>query len=97
VLKLTTVTIGGQAIAQVQNPKDLCACRWTDPGAARLVLLVVSNNGMGCAMSDGSVQLAKPSFSGPGWALLAQTHKGTCADPGITTTTLCLLRDPLQD
>jgi hypothetical protein len=93
VLNLTTVTIGTRAIAQVQNPKDLCALSLgPDPNAGNGALKLAggaSNNGTGCAMmSDGSVQLAStPTFTGSGWALFGATGcKGSsCADPnGIT-------------
>lgn len=93
VLNLTTVTIGGQAIAQVQNPKDLCALALgPDPNGGNGALKLAggaSNNGTGCAMmSDGSVQFASaPSFSGSGWAVFGATGcspTGTCANPGVT-------------
>jgi Flp pilus assembly protein TadG len=92
VLKLTTVTIGGQAIAQVQNPKDLCALSLgPDPGGGGALKLggSSSNNGTGCGMmSNGSVQFASsPTFSGSGWAVLGATGcspTGTCAGLGVT-------------
>lgn len=87
VLGLSSVTIGGTAIAEVQNPKNLCALGLSPNSIA----LTLGGNGTltgdGCAlMSNNTVKYAStPSFSGSGWAVDAVngcTNSGNC-DPGV--------------
>src|SRR5258706_1724381 len=71
VLGLTTVNIPAQAIAQIQNPKDLCALG-LGPNSNALTIGGSSNiTGNGCGlMSDNSVKYnSTPTFSGSGWAV----------------------------
>jgi Flp pilus assembly protein TadG len=71
VLGLTTVNIPAQAIAQVQQPKDLCELGLGPDLGALKIGGNVQLTGNGCGlMSDTSVQFASaPSFSGSGWGV----------------------------
>jgi Flp pilus assembly protein TadG len=89
----TTVNIGGQAIAEVFQPTQLCALSLgPDPNAGSGALKLggsSSNNGTGCGIAtDGSVQFAStPTFTGSGWAVFGTTGckpATTCASPGVT-------------
>jgi hypothetical protein len=71
VLGLSTVNIRAQAIAEVKNPKDLCALG-LGPNNNALTIGGSSNiTGNGCGlMSDNSVKYnSTPTFSGSGWAV----------------------------
>jgi Putative Flp pilus-assembly TadE/G-like len=71
VLGLSTITVGAQAIAEVKNPKDLCALG-LGPNSNALTIGGSSNiTGNGCGlMSDNSVKYnSTPTFSGSGWAV----------------------------
>ena len=71
VLGLSTVNIGATAIAQIQNPKDLCALG-LGPNSNALTIGGSSNiTGNGCGlMSDNTVKYnSTPTFSGSGWAV----------------------------
>jgi Flp pilus assembly protein TadG len=71
VLGLTSVNIPAQAIAQVQQPKDVCALALGPGSGALKIGGSVQNTGNGCGlMSDTTVQFAStPSFTGSGWAV----------------------------
>ncbi|MGY4406885.1 pilus assembly protein TadG-related protein [Bradyrhizobium sp. USDA 3315] len=87
VLGFSSVTIGGLAIAEVQNPKELCALGLSSTGIALTLGGGGTLTGDGCAlMSNNTVKYAStPTFSGPGWAVDAVngcTNSGNC-DPGV--------------
>jgi Putative Flp pilus-assembly TadE/G-like len=71
VLGLSTVTVRAQAIAEVKNPKDLCALG-LGPNSNALTIggsSTITGNGCGL-MSDNSVKYnSTPNFSGSGWAV----------------------------
>jgi hypothetical protein len=70
-LGLSSVNIRAQAIAEVKNPKDLCALG-LGPHPDALTIGGSSNiTGNGCGMmSDNSVKYnSTPTFSGSGWAV----------------------------
>jgi hypothetical protein len=71
VLGLSTVNIAAQAIAEVQNPKNLCALG-LGPSTNALTIGGSSNiTGNGCGlMSDNTVKYnSTPTFTGSGWAV----------------------------
>lgn len=71
ILGLYTVNIPAQAIAEVKNPKDLCALG-LGPANNALTIGGSSNiTGSGCGlMSDTSVKYnSTPTFTGAGWAV----------------------------
>ncbi|WGR97459.1 pilus assembly protein TadG-related protein [Bradyrhizobium sp. ISRA443] len=87
VLGLSTVDIGGSAIAEVQNPKDLCALGLSSTNIALTLGGGGTLTGDGCGlMSNNTVKYAStPTFSGSGWAVDAVngcTNSGNC-DPGV--------------
>jgi Flp pilus assembly protein TadG len=93
VLGLSTVNIGATAIAQVQNPKELCGLglgRYSGSGSPTSALVYsgsVALSGNGCGFqSNNTVKYASaPSFSGTGWAVYGSNgcvNSGTC-DPGV--------------
>src|SRR5262249_49141846 len=67
------IAIGGQAIAEVQNPKDLCFLG-VGPSSNALTIggsSTITGNGCGL-MSNNTVKYnSTPNFSGPGWAVNA--------------------------
>src|SRR5262249_19013372 len=67
------IDIGAQAIAQVQNPKDLCVLG-LGPSSNALTIggsSTITGNGCGL-MSDNTVKYnSDPNFSGSGWAVNA--------------------------
>jgi hypothetical protein len=71
VLGLSSVTINATAVAQVQNPKPLCALG-LGPNSNALTIggsSTITGNGCGL-MSDNTVKYnSTPSFSGSGWAV----------------------------
>jgi hypothetical protein len=82
---LPTVNIRAQAIAQVQNPKELCILG-LGPSSNALTIggsSTITGNGCGL-MSDNTVKFnSDPSFSGSGWAVnAADGCKGHC-DVGV--------------
>jgi hypothetical protein len=73
VLGFSTINIGAVAIAQVQNPKDVCALG-IGPGDPGLTIGGSSQiTGSGCAlMSNNSVKFnSEPTFVGTGWSVNA--------------------------
>jgi hypothetical protein len=90
VLGLSTVNIGAQAIAEVQNPKNLCALglgRWPSSQSALTIGGSMNITGTGCGMmSNDTVKYASiPSFNGSGWAVYGANgcvNSGNC-DPGV--------------
>ena len=81
----STINIPAQAIAEVKNPKDLCALG-LGPNSNALTIGGSSNiTGNGCGlMSDNSVKYnSTPTFSGSGWAVNGVTgcvaSAGHCA------------------
>jgi Flp pilus assembly protein TadG len=91
ILGLTNVTVGGHAIAQVQNPKQLCGLG-LDPTQSSLWVggsLTLAGNGCGL-QSDGSVKYSStPTVTGSGWALYGVTgcvgSSGECSSPGVAS------------
>jgi hypothetical protein len=87
VLGFSTVNIGGQAIAHVNDVKQICALGLSPTGSALTLSGNVSLAGNGCAlMSDSRVNLnSAPSVSGSGWAIYGVTGcgPGACPDPGM--------------
>jgi hypothetical protein len=75
VLGFSTVNIRAQAIAQVQNPKELCVLG-LGPSSNALTIggsSTITGNGCGL-MSNNTVKYnSVPNFSGPGWAVDAVT------------------------
>jgi hypothetical protein len=73
VLGFSTVNIRAQAVAQVQNPKDLCVLG-LGPSSNALTIggsSTITGNGCGL-MSDNNVKYnSTPNFSGSGWAVNA--------------------------
>ena len=73
VLGLSTVNIRAQAIAEVQNPKDLCVLG-LGPSSNALTIggsSTITGNGCGL-MSNNTVKYnSTPTFSGSGWAVNA--------------------------
>src|SRR5262245_14661161 len=72
VLGLSAVNIGAQAIAEVQNPKNLCALglgRWPTSQSALTIGGSMNITGTGCGMmSNDTVKYAStPRFDGSGW------------------------------
>jgi hypothetical protein len=90
VLGFSTVNIGATAIAEVKNPKELCALglgRWPSSQSALTVSGSMNITGTGCGMmSNDTVKYAStPSFSGSGWAVYGANgcvNSGNC-DPGV--------------
>jgi hypothetical protein len=90
VLGFSTVDIRAQAIAQVQNPKDICSLglgRWPSSQSAITIGGSINITGNGCGMmSNDTVKYAStPSFSGSGWAVYGANgcvNSGNC-DPGV--------------
>jgi hypothetical protein len=88
VLGLYNVTIGGSAIAEVQNPKDLCALGLSPTSIALTLGGGGTLTGDGCAlMSNNTVKYAStPTFQPPAhWSVEAVngcTNSGNC-DPGV--------------
>ena len=87
------IDIGAQAIAKVQQPKELCGLglgRYSGSGSPTSALSFAGSaalSGNGCAFqSDNTVKYASaPSFNGTGWAVYASNgcvNSGTC-DPGV--------------
>src|SRR5262245_26854124 len=87
------IDIGAQAIAKVQQPKELCGLglgRYSGSGSPTSALSYAGStalSGNGCGFqSDTTVKYASaPSFSGTGWAVYASdgcVNSGTC-DPGV--------------
>jgi len=91
VLGLSTVNIRAQAVAQVQNPKDICILGLGGvPSSSSALTIGGSSNitGNGCGlMSNDTVKYASvATFSGSGWAV--DSVKGCVAsaghcDPGV--------------
>ena len=92
-LGLATININTQAIAKVQNPKQLCSLglgRSSGSGSPASALTLggsVNITGNGCGlMSDNTVKYnSTPSFSGSGWAVDAVggcVNSGNC-NPGV--------------
>ncbi|MBN8956099.1 MAG: pilus assembly protein TadG, partial [Rhizobiales bacterium] len=89
-LGLSTVNIGAIAVAEVQNPKELCALglgRYPQNSSALILGGSVDITGNGCGlMSNDTVKYAStPTFSGSGWAVEAVggcVNSGNC-DPGV--------------
>jgi Flp pilus assembly protein TadG len=76
VLGLSTVNIPAQAIARVDNPKELCILGLGSSPSNQSALTLSgggSLNGNGCGlMSNDTVKYAStPTFNGPGWAVNA--------------------------
>ncbi|MBR1245119.1 pilus assembly protein TadG [Bradyrhizobium sp. AUGA SZCCT0274] len=71
VLGLSTVNIGATAIAEVQNPKEMCALGLGPSDNALTIGGSSIITGRGCAlMSDTAVKYnSEPTFSGSGWAV----------------------------
>jgi hypothetical protein len=90
VLGFSTVNIGATAIAEVKNPKELCALglgRWPSSQSALTISGSMNITGTGCGMmSNDTVKYASvPSFSGSGWAVYGANgcvNSGNC-DPGV--------------
>jgi Putative Flp pilus-assembly TadE/G-like len=90
VLGLSTVNIGATAIAEVQNPKEICSLglgRWPSSQSALTIGGSINITGNGCGMmSNDTVKYAStPSFSGSGWAVYGANgcvNSGNC-DPGV--------------
>ncbi|MGY2805166.1 pilus assembly protein TadG-related protein [Bradyrhizobium sp. USDA 4506] len=91
VLGLSTVNIAATAVAQVQNPKDLCALglgRWPN-NSALTIGGNVTNTGNGCGlMSNDTVKYSSaPTFTGTGWAVDAAKgclpNANQCGSPGV--------------
>jgi putative Flp pilus-assembly TadE/G-like protein len=90
VLGLSTVNIGAQAIAEVQNPKNLCVLglgRWPSSQSALTIGGSSNITGNGCGMmSNDTVKYAStPSFDGSGWGVYGANgcvNSGNC-DPGV--------------
>jgi hypothetical protein len=91
VLGLSTVNIGATAIAQVQNPKDLCILGLGSVSSSSSALTIAGSSnitGNGCGlMSNDTVKYASAAtFSGSGWAVDAVkgcvASAGHC-DPGV--------------
>ncbi|WP_074126512.1 pilus assembly protein TadG-related protein [Bradyrhizobium sp. NAS96.2] len=91
VLGLTSVNIGATAVAQVQNPKNLCALglgRWPN-NSALTIGGNVTNSGNGCGlMSNDTVKYSStPAFTGTGWAVDAAKgclpNATQCGSPGV--------------
>lgn len=87
VLGLSTVAPGGMAIAEVKNPKNLCALGLSPNSIALTLGGSGTLTGDGCAlMSNNTVKYAStPTFSGSGWAVDAVngcTNSGNC-NPGV--------------
>jgi Putative Flp pilus-assembly TadE/G-like len=87
------IDIGAQAIAKVQQPKELCGLglgRYSGSGSPTSALSFAGStalSGNGCGFqSDNTVKYASaPSFNGTGWAVYASNgcvNSGTC-DPGV--------------
>ena len=87
------IDIGAQAIAKVQQPKELCGLglgRYSGSGSPTSALSYAGStalSGNGCGFqSDNTVKYASaPSFNGTGWAVYASNgcvNSGTC-DPGV--------------
>jgi hypothetical protein len=86
VLGFSTVNIGAQAIAQVQNPKEVCMLALGPSSNALTIGGSSTITGTGCAMvSNTSVKFnSAPSFSGSGWAVNAASGcQGHCDDVGV--------------
>src|SRR2546429_645872 len=76
VLGLSTVNIPAQAIARVDNPKELCILGLGSSPSSKSALTLSgggSLNGNGCGlMSNDTVKYSStPTFNGPGWAVNA--------------------------
>ena len=74
VLGLSTVNIPAQAIARVDNPKELCILGLGSSPSSKSALTLSgggSLNGNGCGlMSNDTVKYSStPTFNGPGWAV----------------------------
>ncbi|GEC58874.1 Flp pilus assembly protein TadG [Bradyrhizobium japonicum] len=87
VLGFSSVDIGATAIAEVQNPKNLCALGLSSNSIALTLGGGGALTGDGCAlMSNNTVKYAStPTFSGSGWAVDAVngcTNSGNC-NPGV--------------
>ncbi|MBR0875473.1 pilus assembly protein TadG [Bradyrhizobium tropiciagri] len=87
VLGFSSVDIGATAVAEVQNPKNLCALGLSTNSIALTLGGGAALTGDGCAlMSNNTVKYASsPTFSGSGWAVDAVngcTNSGNC-DPGV--------------
>jgi len=91
VLGLSTVTVAATAVAEVKNPKELCALglgRYPT-GSALTLGGNVTNAGNGCGlMSNDTVKYnSTPTFTGSGWAVDAAKgclpNVTQCNSPGV--------------
>jgi hypothetical protein len=90
VLGLSTVNIGARAIAQISQPKQICAlalAKYPSNSAALTLAGSLTFTGTGCAIaSDNTVKYAStPTFTGSGWAVDAVNgcvNSGNC-NPGV--------------
>jgi hypothetical protein len=95
-LGFTTINIGATAIAQVENPQQICSLGLgrsslpSSPSSAITFGGSVRFDGNGCAFqSDNSVNYnSTPTFSGSGWTINAvsgcdKSSAGQCNNPGV--------------
>src|SRR5262245_54788539 len=76
VLGLSTVNIPAQAIARVDNPKELCILGLGSSPSTQSALTLsgggtLTGNGCGLMSNDTVKYSSTPTFSGPGWAVNA--------------------------
>jgi Flp pilus assembly protein TadG len=93
ILGLTSVTVGGQAIAQVENPNPICGLGLsTSPSTSSAGLTVGGNatlGGTGCGlMSNGIVKFNSSVTASGSWGAYAVdgcNPSSTCSRPGLPT------------
>jgi hypothetical protein len=87
VIGLSTVNIGAQAIANVNDVKQICGLGLSKTGSALTLGGSVNLAGTGCGlMSDSKVNLnSAPTVSGSNWAVYGTSGcgPGACPDPGM--------------
>jgi Flp pilus assembly protein TadG len=88
ILGLTSITVGGRAIAKVQNPKQLCGLGLNPAQNSLWLGGSVNLAGNGCGLqSDGTVKYSStPTVTGSGWAFYGVTGcvstSSECSSPG---------------
>jgi Flp pilus assembly protein TadG len=91
ILGLTSITVGGHAIAQVQNPNPICGLGLSTSSSTSQAGLDLGGNltlaGNGCGLqSDGVVKFDSSITAGSGWAAYGVdgcSPSSTCSSPGI--------------
>ena len=93
ILGFTTVTVGGQAIAQVENPNPICGLGLSTSSSSSSAGLTLGGNatlgGTGCGLqSNGIVKFNSSVTASGSWGAYAVdgcNPSSTCSSPGLPT------------